>query len=332
MENASHIAPGHYIRVLVNEAGHPPTPSELLKIIDALRRYTKPAPYDSEFALKIDNVKRSGRSSEKDVKLGKNYFLCAKKSSDKRVRNGDRVTITRQFCDALKRRLDRVDPSELGRPDVRPLSYVGYASSVSKRMTEHEGDGTSFLMQLLDQICQVLEFPYHFETFVTSFATNANKAKFGEIFINALAQSYHDTSFGVSVHPAGENCSSVEFVGGDHDLVQLMWKDTIAFRFRCTPFEANMDREIAMRQDKAKFAETFEQKRREKIDELRAKLTAPNPRVENIRKLWRDARPHRDTPVELRGELEATYRRTGEFLKNWDARVDEIRTLERKSS
>lgn len=179
--------------------------------------------------------------------------------------------------------MDQGPEGDRDKPDVRPLAFVGYAQKVNNCILEHEdGDTSSFLMQLLESTCQSLGLSYKFETFITSFAVSAEEAKFGEIIINALAEGYHDTGFGVAVHPAGENCSSAEFPDMAHAKVKKVWDEAFAFRVNCLPWEANMNSEVARRAAEDELDASMEQRRKEEIQVARGKAEAALKELDSL--------------------------------------------------
>lgn len=325
-QNGDDIAPGHYIRVLVHKVtGEPSTPNELIKIIDCLRKYIADPPYNIKLGMEVDNTRRH-RSEEEHIKFGKHYFLCSSKTEKSRHRNVDRVRIARQFCDITQSRLERVKAELRDQPDVRALSYVGYARELAKREKEHTGDHTSFLMQALLNICQHLKLPYHWETFNTSFATCSREAEFGEIFMNGLAQAYHDTGFGVAVHPAGENCKSASFSSGDdYTTVTNIWRDTVAFRHRVTPYRENLRREEVKLKDSSKIFEAKRRERVQKIQVLDQQIRDTTPDLAAVRELRKQAEPHPAMPELLKQPTTQALARIDQKLLVWDQKLKEVK-------
>jgi hypothetical protein len=148
--NASITAPGHFIRYLVNKAHLPPTPNELLRAIDVMRKYIDPERRYSGLAGEVDHARgRITTSNEQQIKDVRYYFLCPIKKGVERVRNRDRVLHIKTCCDAIELRLNKIPASLRDKPDVRPLAYVGYAVSIIACIEQHEkSDLTSYIMAL----------------------------------------------------------------------------------------------------------------------------------------------------------------------------------------
>ncbi|EAT90405.1 hypothetical protein SNOG_02193 [Parastagonospora nodorum SN15] len=94
-------------RIAINGRGDAPTPIEFFIILEAVRKYISARPVYG-LVLAIDNVKRSKRLKEGDVKLGNHHFLYLRDEDGDRLRNEERVVQVVEFCDAVQRRLDQV--------------------------------------------------------------------------------------------------------------------------------------------------------------------------------------------------------------------------------
>jgi hypothetical protein len=199
--NSLKVAPGHYIRFLVDRQSNFPSPNQLLTAIETTRAYIQ-VPYDLDLGLAIDNTSRETSSSKEDIARGRHFFLCSK-GENGRSRSQVRVSIIEKFCNAVQARLQQVPTKLRDEPDSRALSYSGYAASVAKRTAAHESDNTSYLMGLLSSVFRYHKFAFEWDDFITSYAVNADEARIGEMLINGLAQSYSDSSWDVAVHPAG---------------------------------------------------------------------------------------------------------------------------------
>ncbi|KAI4909909.1 uncharacterized protein J4E92_010525 [Alternaria infectoria] len=235
MDNASIVAPGHYVRYFVSPiTGLPPTMSELLAIIQTLQVYLVESPSDIEVGLGIDNAKRNV-SDDSDIRAGKHKFLC----SSSRNPSDARRRILADFCQIVKDRIKAVPSEFLDHRDSRALAYVGYALRVLDRLREHgaSAEKSSFIMPLLENTAIYLVMPYRWDSFPVSFAVNADEAALGEMLINGLSLGYTDSGFGVAGHPAGLNVTSTAQAKREH------WADALSFRFRYTFYSNNMNLE-----------------------------------------------------------------------------------------
>jgi hypothetical protein len=79
-KNTKRVAPGHYVRFLVDRnTGLPPTPNELLQVISIMRQYIK-VPFDVKLGDTIDGASRTVRKgTARQTAEGKFFFFCREK-------------------------------------------------------------------------------------------------------------------------------------------------------------------------------------------------------------------------------------------------------------
>jgi D-aminopeptidase len=152
-------------------------------------------------------------------------------------------------------------------------------------------------------------------------AVSAEEAKFGEIIINALAEGYHDTGFGVAVHPAGENCSSAEFPDMAHAKVKKLWDEAFAFRVNCLPWEANMDSEVARRAAEDELDAAVEQKRKEEIQVARGKAEAKLKVLDSLHAKRASMVPHHSRSESQMLEFHQTCQELDAMLAKMEAEL-----------
>jgi hypothetical protein len=194
------VAPGHYIRYLVNRIGEPPTPHQLLLAVKTMRKYIQ-VPIEVKLGFEIDEANRKTKSTMEQIRAGLHYFFCT--SSSSRKRRESHITSLKAFCDAVESRLSQVPDDMRHKPDVRAPSYVGYAAYLETCFQEHGTGTTSFLMSLLGNVFKYLKFEHTWDDFITNYAVNAEEAQLGECIINGLSQGYCESGFGVAVALAG---------------------------------------------------------------------------------------------------------------------------------
>jgi hypothetical protein len=323
LSNGERTAPGHYVRFLVDGAGSPPMPSQLLAAIRIMRQYVDRG-CDERLALKIDNAKGVRRSSfEADIQAGSFYFLCPDKN--KRSRAQSRIESILIFCNCLENRILAMPLADRDQPDVRPLSYTGYALLLMRRLSEHDGDKTSYLMTLIEHVLIHLGLEYEWESFITGYCTSPDEASIGEVLMNGLAQSYHNTSYGVAVHPAGENCASAQFSDKAYSDVQACLEDCVRFRWNITPYETNMKRERESLEHDLDLRERAELARTKSYERLKQSIEDNKPDLEALRKLQAAAKmPERGVPPHIKAHFASIHARVDRIIQEWTPVVADI--------
>lgn len=323
LANSATVAPGHYVRYLVDKDGNAPSPNQLLQAIALMRQYAS-SDCDPKLASDIDTVnglrvKKSSR--EDDDQASTFYFLCSDKN--KRIRSASRVDGILKFCTCLERRLQAVPDELRDEPDVRPLSYTGYALMVMQRTKKHEGDGTSYLMAFVEHVLWYMDLCFYWESFVTSFSTSYDEARLGEIIINALSHSYHDTSYGVAVHPAGENCGSAQMRDKPHAEVEKCWADCKLFRFNKTPYEANMAQEVENIKRAAENRDATKRAQRATIEGLKHAVQAEAPSYTSMRELRAKTSllERVELPDNVRASIEAVTAKFDRKIDEWEEEI-----------
>jgi len=218
-------APAIYVVILADEQGLSPRPSELRQVVETLRRYVSDEHRDRDDVMTIDNALGGGRSTRQQIEQGHQRFLH-KEVDGRRRRIRGRSDVVIQFCDALDERLHTIERAGWGDvPLERPLMYGGYALRYIYRVRQHDHGDSSFLMQLVRSVCQVL-FPekFNLRPFPVCFLAVDREVTIGELLFTQLANSFSWSGGGFNVHPPGINNSSVAGKGSD------FWNERREFR------------------------------------------------------------------------------------------------------
>ncbi|OAL47348.1 hypothetical protein IQ07DRAFT_137246 [Pyrenochaeta sp. DS3sAY3a] len=236
-ENSAWIQRGHvefapciYVRELVNEDNHSPTPAQLLKVIRVLREY---ASGDDEFAAQNAEIERKSRhvhSDEDDIKNGHHIFFLGK---------WKRVQSLLTFCSALEQRLSEIEEKDI--PVPWTLKYVGYAKCAAKRLYSYKKDNSqSWLSVPVRNATQYL-FPdslFELKTHVMFFCVF-----FEEKLLSRIGQAYYETGTGLGVVLGGVQVSSADLGNVAFKEASRMWNNTAKFRESVGVLEENLGQE-----------------------------------------------------------------------------------------
>jgi hypothetical protein len=190
---------------------------------------------------------------------------------------------------------------------------------MTRGLQEHKASKTSFLMSLLDHVFRALELKFVWENFITSYCTSYDEARLGEIFINGLAQNYHNTSYGVAVHPAGDNCTSARFTDKQHSAVEACLEKCVLFRFNKTPYEANMQAEEDNFKRRFELKAHITKTRKKTLNRLKRQLEQDTPDTDDLLALQRTAvlDPTAQVPEHIRAAFAAAHADVDRALQEW---------------
>lgn len=265
-------APNVYAVLLVDTAGRSSLSSDACaQVIPVLRRYTELPTTDDAIneAVSIDNAfKQTGIKTErKHIRNGRHRFLwSARKGNKEGKRHARRIAIVRWFCDALEERVQK--------DKVLPLYYYGYAFNFQKQIIAHdEVEASSFLIQLVGSICQVL-WPEKYSTvrFPIFFANSAEEAKIGDALLTLLGHGLAETGTGYVVHQPGINCASADMKERRGDEIFTMWRQCKEFRLELGYYSNARDRDLVIlgriRSNQAEIAAREQARTKEEKEKL----------------------------------------------------------------
>jgi hypothetical protein len=243
-------APCVYVNLLMDKNGTH-IPRELMSILTVMRRYATVPKADDDAAINeavaVDNAfKMTGIKAErKHIRAGRHRFLWkAGKSSKLGVRRTNRLTVLQQFCDGVTAQ------ARLRHQPTLPLQYFGYAFNFAKRAKSHQsGEGSSFLMQPLKHICEVL-WPgvYRLMAYPVFFVCDSEEAKLGEVLLTLLGHGLAETGRGMAIHQPGINNASADMRGWDGSAMNNLWASCKEFRENMGIFKAGLANELKLLQ------------------------------------------------------------------------------------
>lgn len=228
MWERSHSQLCHYMFEFVDpDTGESPTPRELVRILDVLRRYLGNDPADCDEIEQIDTARRY-----------RAYNRAALEAGSRRYLNSSRApAVSKDFIGQLTAYLQDLDPDT---PLHQPLREVGYAKSGPERVKSHKSySGSTYLMVMFEVFAVHLDLPYRNEAVVVSLYFEKGQAALGEILWSCLASSYAKTGRGLNHSPAGGSNQSAlrsDFaLLGQKDLSE--WYDWI---WEKSPYQINL--------------------------------------------------------------------------------------------
>jgi hypothetical protein len=226
-------APVIYLIGLVSRdnGGTSPTPSELRQVIRLLQQYMSGEAKHIKRAIEVDAaLAAQPRSTAADIKNGHQYYLCKRKAGPRRrvaTRKGEVLA----FCKALEERLDSLPKNAENTPLEKPLQYIGYAFNYMKRMAQHMHGESSYLIHLVNSVCQVL-FPgkYNLEPFPVCFLAANSEVRLAELLLTMLADSFATNGGGFNIHMPGLNNSSADMGAWSVADAADFWAEREKFR------------------------------------------------------------------------------------------------------
>jgi hypothetical protein len=330
MKNAEGVSPALYCRTLVETTnGTPPSATQKTQIVQALRRYISREPRDVQFATEIDNkppiTRKRKSSTEEDIKNGLHVYL---RNNGQRIEA--RVARIEAFCNAVEKICKSPLSSRLAKA---AWFYIGYSLVPNDRIADHDSGRSSFLINLVTRICEVLfASAFTVETFILAYLASEKEAAIGEILLTGIALAYHQGGTGFCIHPAGTNNASARMDEINQREARDIWQQCQSFRLSDTPYIENMRRTNQWADQKAEMKNRESAEKKQNLLNLREECSQLRPDYTGY-----EAQVHSELALEsgeeeelgdfaglFRSKLEAHLAKDRQDATAWDSSNEDI--------
>ena len=276
--NARH-AEGHpamYVHACISQNGESIRGKDARRIARFLQQYVSTDPKTVEDGAKhfsyVDGcLDNSWTQAQSDA--GGRKYLQTKSCG----RSDCRVTVVKEFVQALVERLDECDDES--QPLEPPLRYCAYSSEFDERDSQQflYGSAGSWLTALFMSVSEALcGSRYSMKPLCVCILADEPHGTISELMITRLASAYYHTGCGFTVDVAGSSTTSLLTTKLSHDEQQKAGEDHSRHFLKVTEFEPNLAKEqlrmgTYWRKERSLRRERIEKKRLE-LDRLRSEM------------------------------------------------------------
>jgi hypothetical protein len=271
------IMPFIYIQTLVNGRGESPSANGLLYIIGEIELYMRgwQNPDDKESE---ERARRIDNSSRTDYRNGFRKYI----ESQTHYNN------LKAWVTILKARCRNVPADKMHEPLARPLSEIGWAKDLTKRLAQHRKHSSSnYLMNLTEAVCRNSFADYSIHQYGIFRVFEECHAMLGEIIFSRIGQVYITYGGGFSHCAAGiSHQGAYQLLETDYRLLKLAVSRNPDFTIRMRE-ETRKTRELATDLRESFKAVKTDRERvqylAKKIPELRQNITETEALIQRQR-------------------------------------------------